>query len=204
MAHVSTKAPAARSMSWPAPSRPVSDENARTESTPRRSLAATLAAGGVESNARSCARKDVARMKITSHNAADAPQPAVGHAQVVEVGGATRFAYLSGQVPVTRDGAVPDSFAEQCRLIWRNIEAQLAEVGMTLDNVVKATTFLSDRKYAIENRAFAPRSWARVRGRSPSSFATSSTKRGCLRSRSSRRPEPPSLPRSASRPCAAG
>ena len=92
-------------------------------------------------------------MKITSHNAADAPQPTVGHAQVVEVSGATRFAYFSGQVPVTRDGAVPDSFAEQCRLIWRNIEAQLAEVGMTLDNVVKATTFLSDRKYAIENRA---------------------------------------------------
>lgn len=54
---------------------------------------------------------------------------------------------------MTRDGAVPGSFAEQSRLIWRNIEAQLAEVGMTLDNVVKATTFLSDRKYAIENRA---------------------------------------------------
>jgi 2-iminobutanoate/2-iminopropanoate deaminase len=98
-------------------------------------------------------RKDVARMKITSHNAADAPQPTVGHAQVVEVSGATRFAYFSGQVPVTRDGAVPGSFAEQSRLIWRNIQAQLAEIGMTLDNVVKATTFLSDRKYAIENRA---------------------------------------------------
>ena len=44
-------------------------------------------------------------MKITSHNAADAPQPTVGHAQVVEVSGATRFAYFSGQVSVTRDGA---------------------------------------------------------------------------------------------------
>ena len=105
------------------------------------------------------------------------------------------FAYFSGQVPVTRAGAVPGSFAEQSRLIWRNIEAQLVEVGMTLDNVVKATTFLSDRNTRSKIAPFAPRSWARVRGRSPSSFAASSTKRGCLRSRSSRRPKPPSLPR---------
>ena len=66
---------------------------------------------------------------------------------------ATRLAFVSGQVPATAEGAVPESLAEQGRLIWRNIESQLAEVGMSLDNVVKATTFLSDRKYAIENRA---------------------------------------------------
>ena len=92
-------------------------------------------------------------MKIQSHNAADAPQPTGGYAQVVEVSGATRFAYVSGQVPATRDDAVPESFADQSRLVWRNIEAQLAEVGMTLDNLVKVTTFLSNRKYNLENRA---------------------------------------------------
>jgi 2-iminobutanoate/2-iminopropanoate deaminase len=92
-------------------------------------------------------------MKFTPHNAPDAPQPTGGYAQVVEVSAATRFAYVSGQVPATRDGAVPDSFAEQSRLIWKNIEAQLAEIGMTFDNLVKVTTFLSDRKYNLENRA---------------------------------------------------
>ena len=66
-----------------------------------------------------------------------------------------RYAACVRERPGAGDGggAVPESLAEQGRLIWRNIEAQLAEVGMSLDNVVKATTFLSDRKYAIENRA---------------------------------------------------
>lgn len=91
-------------------------------------------------------------MKLTPKNAPSAPQPTGGYAQVVEVSGATRFAYVSGQVPATRDGTVPDSFAEQQRLIWKNIEAQLAEVGMTLDNLVKVTTFLSDREFNLENR----------------------------------------------------
>ena len=89
-------------------------------------------------------------MQIRSFNAPSAPQGF--HAQVCAVEGATRLAFVSGQVPATAAGAVPESLAEQSRLIWRNIEAQLAEVGMSLDNVVKATTFLSDRKYAIENR----------------------------------------------------
>ena len=89
-------------------------------------------------------------MQIRSFNAPSAPQGF--HAQVCAVEGATRLAFVSGQVPATAEGAVPESLAEQSRLIWRNIEAQLAEVGMSLDNVVKATTFLSDRKYAIENR----------------------------------------------------
>jgi 2-iminobutanoate/2-iminopropanoate deaminase len=92
-------------------------------------------------------------MKFTHKNAPNAPQPTGGYAQIVEVSNATRFAYVSGQVPATRDGAVPNSFADQSRLIWKNIEAQLAEVGMTLDNLVKVTTFLSDRKYNLENRA---------------------------------------------------
>jgi len=47
---------------------------------------------------------------------------------------------------------VPESFAEQSRLVWRNIEAQLHAAGMTLDNLVKVTTFLSDRRFAAESR----------------------------------------------------
>jgi 2-iminobutanoate/2-iminopropanoate deaminase len=90
-------------------------------------------------------------MNIRSFSAASAPPG--GHAQICEVSGATRLAFVSGQVPATSDGDVPEAFEGQCRLVWANIEAQLAEVGMTLDNVVKATTFLSDRKYGMENRA---------------------------------------------------
>lgn len=89
------------------------------------------------------------KMVIT---APEAPEAAGGYAQALLVSGVSRQLYISGQIPSTRDGTVPESFAEQSRLVWRNIEAQLHAAGMTLDNLVKVTTFLSDRRYAAESR----------------------------------------------------
>jgi enamine deaminase RidA (YjgF/YER057c/UK114 family) len=86
-------------------------------------------------------------------NAPDAADLATGYSQVVEVSNATRMAYVSGQIPMTQDGAVPETFREQCLLVWRNIEAQLRAADMSLDNLVKVTIFLSDRRYNAENRA---------------------------------------------------
>ncbi len=86
-------------------------------------------------------------------NAPDAVDLATGYSQVVEISNATRTAYVSGQVPMTREGVVPETFREQCLLAWRNIEAQLRAVDMSLDNLVKVTIFLSNRTYNAENRA---------------------------------------------------
>lgn len=86
-------------------------------------------------------------------NAPDAADLATGYSQVVEVSNATRTAFISGQIPMTKEGTVPESFREQSLLVWRNIEAQLRAADMTLDNLVKVTIFLSDRKYNAENRA---------------------------------------------------
>ncbi len=91
-------------------------------------------------------------MNLRPINAADAPQPAGGYAQALEVVGATRTLHISGQIPETVDGVVPADFEAQARLSWKNIEAQLRAAGMTLDNLVKATVFLADRAYAIPNR----------------------------------------------------
>ena len=46
---------------------------------------------------------------------------------------------------------MPTDFIAQCRLTWANIERQLHDAGMSLDNLVKVTTFLSDRRYRGEN-----------------------------------------------------
>jgi 2-iminobutanoate/2-iminopropanoate deaminase len=91
-------------------------------------------------------------MNLRPIDAADAPQPAGGYAQALEVTGASRLLFISGQIPATADGAVPPDFEAQARLCWKNIEAQLAAADMTLDNLVKATIFLADRAYAIPNR----------------------------------------------------
>lgn len=78
--------------------------------------------------------------------APDAPL-ATTYAQSVEVTGATRWLFVSGQTPARPDNSVPEGFEDQARLAWANVIAQLREGGMTLDNLVKVTIFLSDRAY---------------------------------------------------------
>lgn len=76
-----------------------------------------------------------------------------GYTQGALVESPRRWLHISGQIPVTRDGAVPDTFDEQCRLVWDNIVGTLEAAGMGLEHLVKVTTFLSDRRYADENGA---------------------------------------------------
>ncbi|MEP3244594.1 MAG: RidA family protein [Sneathiella sp.] len=92
-------------------------------------------------------------MATRSINAENAPQSAGGYSQAIEVSETTRRLYISGQIPVTAAGDAPDSFADQAAVVWANIEAQLKAAEMTLDNLVKATIFLSDRQYTMDNRA---------------------------------------------------
>ena len=91
-------------------------------------------------------------MKRRDINASDAPQPVGGYSQAVELTGASRIVFVSGQIPVTADGKVPADFEAQARQAWANLIAQLHAADMTLDNLVKVTIFLSDRKYIPEYR----------------------------------------------------
>jgi 2-iminobutanoate/2-iminopropanoate deaminase len=85
-------------------------------------------------------------------NAMDAPQPVGGYAQAVELTGAQRLLFISGQIPVAADGSVPAGFKAQARQAWANVESQLRASGMGLDNLVKVTIFLADRAHGLENR----------------------------------------------------
>ena len=91
-------------------------------------------------------------MTVRSINAPEAPEALGGYAQALEVSGTSRRLYISGQIPVARDGTCPGSFKEQAALAWANLEAQLAAAEMTVANLVKVTIFLADRAYALENR----------------------------------------------------
>jgi 2-iminobutanoate/2-iminopropanoate deaminase len=85
-------------------------------------------------------------------NAPDAVQPTGSYPQAVDVAGAQRLLFISGQIPVRSDGTVPADFKTQARTAWANVEAQLRAAGMSLDNLVKVTIFLSERAYSAENR----------------------------------------------------
>lgn len=73
------------------------------------------------------------------------------YAQAHAVAGATRWLYVSGQVPVEGEGPVPATFAEQARATWRNVIARLHAGGFTLDDLVKVTIYLADRSHRAEN-----------------------------------------------------
>jgi 2-iminobutanoate/2-iminopropanoate deaminase len=75
----------------------------------------------------------------------------VSYAQAHEVIGASRLLFVSGQVPADAEGWVPKDFRSQCRLAWANVRSQLEAAGMSFDDLVKVTVFLSDRRYRQEN-----------------------------------------------------
>ncbi len=93
-------------------------------------------------------------MRTRAIDAADAPAIPAGanYAQAMEVSGAQRLLFVSGQIPERADGSLPEGFAAQCRQAWANVEAQLRAAGMTLDSLVKATVFLADRADGMANR----------------------------------------------------
>jgi 2-iminobutanoate/2-iminopropanoate deaminase len=94
-----------------------------------------------------------ARAMIEAVNAAHLPSASGCYAQAVRLTDFSELVFVSGQIPVDEAGAVPEAFAGQCRLVWRNVEAQLRAAGMGLADIVKVTTFLADRAYAAENSA---------------------------------------------------
>lgn len=91
-------------------------------------------------------------MKLKALNAPAAPQPIGSYSQAIEVREASRFLFISGQVPETAGGEIPVDFKTQARLVWSNVLAQLEAAGMTITNLVKVTIFLSSREFARPNR----------------------------------------------------
>lgn len=91
-------------------------------------------------------------MDTRTINAPDAPAAIGSYAQAFEITHFSRLLFISGQIPEDPNGTLPADFRSQCQLVWRNIETQLQAAGMSLDNVVKVTTFLAERRYAEENR----------------------------------------------------
>jgi 2-iminobutanoate/2-iminopropanoate deaminase len=89
---------------------------------------------------------------LTPFNSSAAPKAAGGYSQAMEIREGRRLLFISGQIPVAADGSVPGDFKAQCRLAWANVFAQLEAAGMPVASLVKVTTFLSSRQYALENR----------------------------------------------------
>jgi enamine deaminase RidA (YjgF/YER057c/UK114 family) len=69
------------------------------------------------------------------------------------VRGAQRLLFVSGTMGLDAAGNPGKTLEEQLELIWSNIRAILASADMTLDNVVRLTSYLTDQDYAEANAA---------------------------------------------------
>ncbi len=85
------------------------------------------------------------------HSPSNAPSVSGGYSQGVEIAGPGRWLHISGQIPTTTTGEVASDFETQCRQVWTNLKAVLTSAGMTTHDLVKVTTYLSDRRYRQAN-----------------------------------------------------
>lgn len=88
---------------------------------------------------------------IATTNAPGAIGP---YSQAIDTGS---FLFISGQIPVNPvTGEIPEGIEAQATQSMANIKAILAEAGLSMDNVVKTTVFLSDMSlFADMNKVYA-------------------------------------------------
>ena len=66
----------------------------------------------------------------------------------LEVRGAERMLFVSGTMGLRPDFTAPPTLEEQLDCVWSNLRAILASAGMTVDNIVRLTSYLRDASYA--------------------------------------------------------
>jgi len=76
-----------------------------------------------------------------------------GYSHAIVVQGAERRLVMSGQVGVALDGSVPTTGEGQIAQALANLRAVLEANDMSVHNVVKITTFLTDRTLLTAYRA---------------------------------------------------
>lgn len=90
-------------------------------------------------------------MTITSINPTSVPAPDGNYNQALLVKGGGNYLFISGQIPEKLDGSIPAGFTSQCETVWQHIHAILTDAGMTYKNILKVTTYLTDKSQIAEN-----------------------------------------------------
>ena len=93
-------------------------------------------------------------MQLIPHSPTDGVYPATGdYIHAMEVRGAQRLLFVAGTVGLDQGGTPGSTLDEQLALIWSNIRTILASADMTVDNIVRLTSYLRDASYAEANAA---------------------------------------------------
>jgi 2-iminobutanoate/2-iminopropanoate deaminase len=83
--------------------------------------------------------------EVTRSNPPAVREP-TGYTHAIQITGDYRRLIISGQVGMALDGSVPSSGEGQIAQALANLRAILAAHGLTVENIVKTTAFLTDRE----------------------------------------------------------
>ena len=93
-------------------------------------------------------------MELLTHNPSAGVYSATpDYAHALEVRGASRMLFVSGTMGLDALGVAPASLDAQLALVWDNLRAILDSAAMTLDNVVRVTSYLRSAAFAEPNAA---------------------------------------------------
>lgn len=93
-------------------------------------------------------------METVTHDPTEGIYPTDGDwVHAMEVRGAERLLFVSGTMGLDAHGVPGASLEEQLELVWANIGRILASARMTVDHVVRVTSYVRDASYAGANAA---------------------------------------------------
>ena len=93
-------------------------------------------------------------MQLLPHDPSGTVYPTIeDYVHAMEVRGAQRLLFVAETMGLDPSGAPGATLSEQLDLIWSNIRAILTDAGMTVDNIVRLTSYLRDASYADANAA---------------------------------------------------
>ena len=91
-------------------------------------------------------------VELRQHNPTEGIYQATDdYVHAMEVRGAERLLFVSGTMGLDAEGKPGTTLTEQLELIWSNLRTILASADMTVDNIVRLTSYLRDPAYAEAN-----------------------------------------------------
>ncbi len=91
-------------------------------------------------------------MKAIVRNPTKGIYPATGdYVHAMEVQEPKRILFVAGTMGLDEKGVAGKNLADQLDLIWSNIRTILASAEMSVDNIMRLTSYLRDPAYAEEN-----------------------------------------------------
>jgi 2-iminobutanoate/2-iminopropanoate deaminase len=93
-------------------------------------------------------------MQLLAHDPTVGVYPSTAdYVHAMEVRDPQRLLFVAGTMGLDPGGAPGATLAEQLDLVWSNIRTILSSAGMTVDDIVRLTSYLRDASYAEANAA---------------------------------------------------